>query len=224
MPIRILIADDHTVVRSGLRALLRVATDLEIVGEAENGTEALLLTEQLHPDLVLLDITMPPENGIETAKQLKDKFPQTIILFLTMHEDEGLLHEALRTGAAGYVIKRAEETEILQAIRTAIQGDIYVHPAMTRALLHQPVTTQHRRGALVDSLTPREVEVLLLLAKGNTNRQIAGLLSLSVRTVENHRANLMGKLGLVSRVELVNYAEEQGLLASDRNRHLPPTL
>ncbi|MFI5168054.1 MAG: response regulator [Thermoanaerobaculales bacterium] len=212
MPIRILIADDHAVVRSGLGALLLADPDLEVVGEAEDGTETLRLAETLHPDLVLLDITMPPENGIETAKRLKEKHPELIVLFLTMHEDEALLHEALRAGAAGYVIKRADEAEIIQAIHVASRGDIYVHPAMTRALLNQPVTTEHRRGSPIDALTRRELDVLRLLAKGNTNRQIAGLLGLSRRTVENHRANLMGKLGLVSRVELVNYAEEHKLL------------
>jgi two-component system response regulator NreC len=134
------------------------------------------------------------------------------VLFLTMHEDEGLLHEALRTGAAGYVIKRAEAAELLQAIRAAMAGDIYVHPAMTRGLLRQPVTTQSRRGTPAPALTPREIEVLRLLVRGNTNRQIAGLLGLSPRTVESHRANLMGKLGLESRVELVDYAEEHDLL------------
>ena len=147
MPIRILIADDHAVVRSGLRALLRADPELEVVGEAQDGTETLLLAETLHPDAVLLDITMPPGNGIETAKRLKENYPELVILFLTMHEDEGLLHEALRAGAAGYVIKRAAEAEIIQAIRTASRGDIYVHPAMTRALLHQPVTTERRRGS-----------------------------------------------------------------------------
>ena len=202
--------------------MLRVARDLEIVGEAGDGTQALLLAEKLHPDLILLDITMPPENGIETAKQLKEKFPEIILLFLTMHEDEGLLHEALSAGAAGYVIKRAEEAEILQAIHAAILGDIYVHPTMTRALLHRPVTTEHRRGAPADTLTPREVEVLHLLTKGNTNRQIAELLALSVRTVENHRANLMAKLGLESRVELVTYAEEHELLSTESPRHPTP--
>lgn len=212
MPIRILIADDHAVVRSGLRALLSADPDLEVVGEAGDGTEALRLAETLHPDMILLDITMPPEDGIKTAQRLKEKYPDLIVLFLTMHEDESLLHEALRAGAAGYVIKRAAESEILQAIRAASRGDIYVHPAMTRALLHQPVTTEHRRGSPVNALTRRELDVLRLLAKGNTNKQIADLLGLSVRTVENHRANLMGKLGLVSRVELVNYAEEHGLL------------
>lgn len=212
MPIRILIADDHAVVRSGLRALLRADPGLEVVGEAEDGTETLRLTETLRPDLVLLDITMPPENGIQTAKLLKEKHPELIVLFLTMHEDEGLLHEALRAGAAGYVIKRAEESEILRAIHAASHGDIYVHPAMTRALLHQPVTMEHRRGSPASPLTRRELDVLRLLARGNTNRQIADLLGLSIRTVENHRANLMGKLGLVSRVELVSYAEEHDLI------------
>jgi len=212
VPIRILIADDHAVVRSGLRALLRADPDLEVVGEAGDGAEVMRLVEALHPDVVLLDVTMPPDNGIETAKRLKAQFPELIVLFLTMHEDETLLHEALRAGAAGYVIKRAEESEIIEAIRAANRGDIYVHPAMTRALLHQPVTTEHRRGVRAIALTRRELDVLRLLAKGNTNRQIAALLELSMRTVENHRANLMGKLGLVSRVELVDYAEEHKLL------------
>ena len=212
VPIRILIADDHAVVRSGLRTLLKADPDLEVVGEAEDGSETLRLAETLHPNMVLMDITIPPEDGIKTAKRLKEKYPELVVLFLTMHEDEGLLHEALRAGGAGYVIKRAEESEILQAIHATSRGDIYVHPAMTRALLHQPVTTERRRGVPAIALTRRELDVLRLLARGNTNRQIADLLDLSVRTVENHRANLMGKLGLVSRVELVGYAEEHNLL------------
>ena len=212
MPIRILIADDHAVVRSGLRVLLGADPDLELVGEAEDGEEALRLVETRRPDMILLDVTMPPDNGIETTKRLKEAYPELIVLILTMHEDEALLHEALRVGAAGYVIKRAEESEILQAIHAVSRGDVYVHPAMTRALLRQPVTTEHRRGSEVDALTPREIDVLRLLVKGNTNRQASGLLGISVRTVENHRANLMGKLGLTSRVELVSYAEEHGLL------------
>lgn len=212
MTIRILIADDHAVVRTGLRGLLEADPEIEVIGEAGDGTETVRLTEALHPDMVLLDITMPPENGIVTARLLKAAHPKLIVLFLTMHEDETLLHEALRAGASGYVIKRAEESEIIQAIHATSNGDIYVHPSMTRALLHQPLTTEHRRGEPVISLTPREIDVLRLLAKGNTNRQIADLLDLSIRTVENHRANLMGKLGLVSRVELVNYAEEHHLL------------
>lgn len=212
MPIRILIADDHSVVRSGLRALLGADPDIFVAGEAADSVEVMQLAERLQPDLVLLDITMPQENGIKIAQRLRDVHPDIKVLFLTMHEDEALLHEAMRTGAAGYVIKRAEETEILRAIHAASRGDIYVHPAMTRALLHQPVTTEHRRGAPAHPLTRREIDVLRLLAKGNTNRQIALHLALSMRTVENHRANLMGKLGVASRVELVNYAEEHDLL------------
>jgi two-component system, NarL family, response regulator NreC len=211
VPIRILIADDHAVVRSGLRALLQDDANLEVVGEAGDGSETLQLAETMHPDVVLLDITMPAGGGIETAKRLKHKQPQLAVLFLTMHEDEGLLHEALLAGAAGYLIKRAEESEIIRAIQVVSHGDIYVHPSMTRARLHHPVMKKRRQGSTA-ALTPREIDVLRLLAKGNTNRQIAGLLELSMRTVENHRANLLGKLGMVSRVELVNYAEEHDLL------------
>ena len=212
MSIRILIADDHAVVRSGLRALLGTDPDLEFAGEAQDGAETLRQVELLRPDLVLLDVTLPQESGIEIAKRLKEKHPEVLVLFLTMHEDEGLLHDALRAGAAGYVIKRAEEAEILQAIHAVSEGDLYVHPAMTRALLHQTVTSEQRRGAPVEPLTPRELDVLRLLARGNTNRQSADVLGLSVRTVENHRANLMGKLGVSSRVELVSYADEHKLL------------
>jgi two-component system response regulator NreC len=211
-PIRVLIADDHPIVRSGLRALLRLEPDLEVAGEANGGAETLRLVETLRPDLVLLDISMPPDHGIATARLLKEKHADVIVLILTMHEDEALLHRALQAGAAGYVIKRARESEIIQAIRAVHAGDIYVHPAMTRALLHQPVPADPPRHPQVDALTRRELEILRLLVKGNTNRQIATLLHLSVRTVENHRAHLMAKLGVVSRVELVTYAEEHDLV------------
>jgi DNA-binding NarL/FixJ family response regulator len=211
--IRILIADDHAVVRSGLRALLAADPELEVVGEAEDGAQTLALAGTTDPDVVMLDITMPPDNGIQTAARLKETHPELVVLFLSMHEDEGLLHEALSAGAAGYITKRAEESEIIQAIHAVVGGDIYVHPSLTRALLHQPIATEHRRGGQEPALTPRELDVARLLIKGNTNRQIADLLSLSIRTVESHRANLMGKLGLTSRVELVSWAEEHGLLA-----------
>ena len=214
MATRVLIADDHAVVRSGLRVLLGADSGLEVVGEAGTGEEALRLAEELRPDLVLLDISMPGENGIETVRRLKAKLPALVVLFLTMHEEENMLLEALRAGGDGYVVKRADETEILQAIRTVRRGDVYVHPAMTRALLGHPETTEtatHRQEP-VEPLTQREIDVLRLLVRGNTTRQIAELLALSVRTVESHRANLMGKLGLSSRVELVTYAEEHGLL------------
>ena len=211
MATRILIADDHPVLRSGLRILLAADPDLEVVGEAGTGEETLRLAEELRPDVVLLDIGMPGESGIETVRRLKAKLPALKVLFLTMHEEEGMLLEALNAGGDGYVIKRADEAEIIQAIRVVRRGDVYVHPAMTRALLSQAETTE-RLPEPVEPLTRREIDVLRLLARGNTNRQIAELLALSVRTIESHRANLMGKLGLASRVELVTYAEEHGLL------------
>lgn len=212
MSIRILVADDHSVVRSGLRSLLEADPDLEVVGEARDGIETLRRVEELRPDLVLLDISMPPESGIETATRLKEEHPEVLVLFLTMHEEASVLHAALATGASGFVIKRADEAEILAAIHAASRGDIWVSPAMTRALFRLPVEAESRPGARGMALTRREVEVLRLLSKGNTNRQVADLLGISIRTVETHRANLMGKLGAVSRVDLVNYAEEHDLL------------
>jgi two-component system response regulator NreC len=209
--IRVLIADDHPVLRSGLRVLLAADPDLEVVGETGTGEETLRLAEELRPDVILLDISMPGESGIETVRRLKAKLPALKVLFLTMHEEEGMLLEALAAGADGYLIKRADEPEIIQAIHVVQRGDVYVHPAMTRGLLSQTETTE-RPPEPVEPLTRREIDVLRLLARGNTNRQIAGLLALSVRTIESHRANLMGKLGLTSRVELVTYAEEHGLL------------
>jgi len=206
---RVLIADDHPLLRAGLRRLLAADPDLETVGEAATGAEVLQLTGELHPDIVLLDISMPGENGIATTRALKARFPDVLVLFLTMHEEEGMLQEALRAGGDGYVVKRADEPEILRAIRAVRNGGVYVHATMTRALA-QPLPSQN--GALAEALTQREIDVLRLLARGNTNRQIAELLNLSIRTVESHRANLMGKLGLASRVELVTYAEEHGLL------------
>jgi two-component system response regulator NreC len=191
---------------------LKSDTELEVVGEAGNGRETFRQVEDLLPDVVLLDIGMPGEDGIQVAKRLKARFPQLRVLFLTMHEDEGLLREAIAVGAAGYIIKRADDSEIINAIHAAHRGELYVHPAMTRALV-QPRAPERPGAATGDTpLTRREVEILKLLARGHTNRQIADALSLSVRTVEGHRSNLMGKLGLSSRVELVTYAEKHGLL------------
>jgi DNA-binding NarL/FixJ family response regulator len=208
---RVLIADDHPLLRAGLRRLLVADPELEVVGEAGTGEDVLRMTAELRPDIVLLDISMPGTNGIETTRILKATLPGVLVLFLTMHEEEGMLQEALRAGGDGYVVKRAEEPEILRAIHAVREGKLYVHATMTRTLA-QPAASGERPSAPIEALTPREVDVLRLLAKGNTNRQIAELLNLSVRTVESHRANLMGKLGLASRVELVTYAEDHALL------------
>lgn len=214
--IRILIADDHGVVRAGLRALLDRAQDMLTVGEATNSEQALQKADELRPDVVLLDISMPGPGGIEVTKQLKDALPDTRVLILTVHKDERLLQEAIRAGASGYVTKNALEPELINAIHAVHRGDLYVHPTMTRALLESLEPAQKhpssiREGA-IEALTSRETEVLHLIAKGHTNRQAADKLGISVRTVETHRANIMGKLNMSGRVELVRYAMEHGLL------------
>ena len=212
MPIRVLIADDHGVLRAGLRALLNAEPDLTVVGEAADGPEALRLAGEMRPDVVLLDISMPGPDGIEVTRQMKAMIPGVRVLILTVHEDEGLLHEAIRVGASGYILKRAVESELINAIRSVWRGDLYVHPAITRALLQDLPSTLVREETSSEPLTPREIEILKLIAEGHTNREVADILHISVRTVESHRANLTGKLGLSSRVDLVRYARSHGLL------------
>lgn len=212
MSIRILIADDHGVIRAGLRALLSAEPDFEIVGEAEHGQEALQLAEQLQPKVVLLDVSMPGLSGIETARQLKRKLPEVYVLILTVHEEDSLLQEAIQAGAAGYIVKRAAESELIDAIRAVGRGDLYVHPTMTRALLKNKPLTPVSNDSPVEMPTPREIDVLRLIAQGYTNRQAAEALNISPRTVEGHRANLMDKLNLNSRVELIRYARENGYI------------
>ena len=214
MSIRILIADDHGVLRAGLRALLSAEPELEVVDEASSGSEALSLADELQPDLILLDISMPDLGGIEVTRRLKELLPNVRVLILTVHEDESLLQEAIQAGASGYIVKRAVESELIDAIRAVWRGDLYIHPAMTRALLKEmSPSPASNNEASVESLTPRETDVLRLIAQGYTNRQMADMLSISVRTVESHRSNLMGKLDLHSRVELVRYAKENNLIS-----------
>jgi two-component system response regulator NreC len=156
---------------------------------------------------------MPPgPSGIEVTKQLKQKLPHVRVLILTVHEEETLLQEAIRAGASGYILKKAVESELIDAIRAVSRGEVYVHPAMTRALLNTLTPTYSSNASLAEPLTPREIEVLRLIAQGHTNRQTANLLSISIRTVESHRANLMSKLGLRSRVEIVRYAKEHKII------------
>ena len=213
MPIQVLIADDHGVVRAGLRALLSAEADLEVIGEAATGEEAVRAAIQEEPDVVLMDISMPGMEGIEATRCLAEAAPEVRVLLLTVHEDAALLREALRTGAAGYVIKRAVESELINAIRAAAAGDLYVHPSMTRSLLEEEEPAPANNGALA-RLTPREIEVLRLIAEGYTNTQIADQLHLSPRTIETHRANVRSKLHLDSRAELVRFAARNGLLSN----------
>ena len=212
MPIRILIADDHGVIRAGLRALLEDVPDITVVGEASDGGEALAKAVELKPDILLMDLSMPNMGGIEATLQLSQKEPCVRVLILTVHEEESLLKEVIRMGASGYIVKRAAQEDLLHAIRVVSRGDLYIHPTMTRALFNEAPSYAPLQMPESETLTLREIEVLQLLAKGYTNRQIAEQLSLSPRTVEGHRANLSGKLGLHSRVELVEYTEKHGLL------------
>lgn len=212
MSIRVLITDDHGVIRAGLRALLAGIPEIEVVGEACDGLDTLRQTTTLKPDIVLMDLSMPTMGGIEATRQLAQIEPNVRVLILTVHEDEGLLKEVVRAGAAGYIIKRAVEEELIHAIRVVARGDTYVHPSMTRNLLNPPASTSSPSESNLEELTTREIEVLRLLARGYTNRQIAERLKISPRTAEGHRANLSAKLGLHSRVELVEYAEKHKLM------------
>ncbi len=215
MTARVLIVDDHTLIRRGLRDLIEGEPDLLAVGEAGSSDEALRLAEELQPDVVLLDVSLPGLGGIEVTRRLRAAQPELRVLILTVHEDESLLREALHAGAAGYIVKRALDSELIEALRAVAHGDPYIHPLMTRALLQAlqpPPPPAPPAQAPVEPLTPRELDVLRLLAHGYTNREIAGHLSISVRTAEGHRASLMAKLGLRSRLDLVKYAEEHRLL------------
>jgi len=207
-----MLVDDHGVIRAGLRSLLNAEADFEVVSEAADGSQVLQMAEQTRPDVILLDISMPNMGGIEALQRLRDRLPKTKFLMLTVHEDEELLRKAIRAGASGYVIKRAAETDLTSAIRAVYQGEIYIHPAMTRALLNDLVPTPPSRPLNENTLTNREMEVLRLIVRGHTNNQIAKILNISTRTVEGHRANIMDKLDLHSRVDLVEYAEQHGLL------------
>lgn len=213
-PIRVLIADDHAVLRAGLRMLLDAEPDLEVIGEAGDGLEAIERTKRSSPDVVLLDVAMPRCGGLEAIKQIRDISPQTRVLILTMHDDEGYLREALAAGGSGYVLKRAADIELLTAIRTVYQGGTYLHAAHTRVLFEGKADQRGPRAAeeTRPQLSPREKEVLRLIALGHTNQQAADMLYLSVKTVETYRGRLMTKLGLHNRAELVRYALHRGLL------------
>lgn len=213
MTIRVLVADDHGVLRAGLVALLNIETGMEVVGEADDENSAVSLTVEKHPDVVLMDVSMPESGGIEATRRIKQLAPETRVLILTVHEDIGLMQAAIRAGAMGYILKRAIKSELINAIHTVLRGDLYLHPAMTRLLLMEEQTSASpSTGFYTEPLTSREIEVLRLIAQGYTNNQTAEILRISVRTVEYHRSNLTAKLNLRSRVELMRYAEEKGLI------------
>jgi two-component system, NarL family, response regulator NreC len=213
MSIRLLIADDHGLLRAGLMALLEDEPGMKVVGEAGDDRSAVALTLEKRPDVVLMDISMPEVGGIEATRQIKKSVPEVRVLMLTVHEDKGLMEEAIQAGAMGYILKRAIKSELINAIHTVMRNELYLHPAMARLLFQEKtVAPTSTTQIIAEQLTPREIEVLRLIARGYTNNQAAEILSISMRTVEYHRGNLTAKLNLRSRVELMKYAEEKGLI------------
>ncbi len=214
MKTRLLLVDDHAVVRSGLRMLLNGHTELEIVGEAGTAEEALQKTGELHPDLILMDIGLPDKTGIEATREIKKNFPDVKIVALTIHEDEEYFFQMLNAGASGYVPKRAAPEELLTAIRAAAAGEVYLYPSMAKLLVRDFLSADRpsEEKANLDGLTDREHEVLTHLAEGSSNEEIATALVISPKTVERHRENIMRKLNLHSRSELVRYAIRKGII------------
>jgi DNA-binding NarL/FixJ family response regulator len=215
--IRILLADDHAVLRSGLKLLLESEADMRVVGEAADGVAVLPLSQDCHPDLILLDLTMPRLGGLEILPLLQQHVPGVRILILTMHDDEGYLRQALKAGASGYVLKKAADIELLSAIRAVMGGGVYIDPAITRHLLADvmPDTDSEKTQAGEDlwaTLSNREQEVMRLVALGHTGREIADKLSLSVKTVETYRSRGMSKLQLRSRAALVRFTLANDLI------------
>jgi len=211
--IRVLLADDHTLFRNGIRALLEDEQDFVIVGDAEDGREAVRLAGQLKPHVVLMDIAMPLLNGLEATRQIKREHPEINVLVLTMYDHEEYFREMLQVGASGYIIKRAAATELVAAIRAVFNGESVLSPAITRLLLEDYLSNDaHKQENDPNSLTSREREVLQLIAEGKTSREIAEILHLSVKTVQSHRTNLMQKLDLHDRGDLIKYAIQKKII------------
>lgn len=212
--ITVALADDHNIVRQGLRKLLEAEKDLEVVGEASDGFEAAQMVESVHPDILVVDVMMPGMNGLEVTRQVRKRSPKTRVIVLSMHADNGYVLEALRAGAKGYVLKESVVGDLIQAIRQAIAGRRYLSNSLSERAI-EGYMRQSESSSLepMDLLTLREKEVLHLVAQGLRNNQIAQRLSISRRTVEMHRANLMRKLGLRSQAQLLRYALNQGMLS-----------
>lgn len=212
--IKLMLADDHAVVRSGLRMLLDAQPDMEIVAEAESGGEAVTKVQEFEPNIVLMDVEMPGMNGIEATKKIKACAPKTAVLALTMYEDDQYFFEMLKAGASGYVPKRAAPDELVNAIRTVSRGEVFLYPTLAARLVNDYIHRDETSAAEEEEepLTPREKEVLIQIAEGLTNPEIAQELTISVKTVDRHRENIMRKLNMHSRIDLVKYAIRKGLI------------
>jgi DNA-binding NarL/FixJ family response regulator len=210
---RILVADDHAIVRQGLRLILDGQPDMEVVGEAGDGAEAVHLAQELDPHLTVLDVSMPRLTGIQAAHQLSRLAPEVRILMLSMHDNEQYFFEALRAGASGYVLKSAVDRDLLEGCRAAMRGEPFFYAGAVRALVRDHLERARQGERLSgDPLTERELEIVKLIAEGHTSRQIAELLFISERTVERHRENILEKLDMRDRVELTRYAIRRGLI------------
>lgn len=212
---RVLLADDHTLIRAGLRMVIEAQPDLNVVGEAEDGRIAVALAEKLKPDVVVMDIGMPSLNGIEACRQIRDILPETQLVMLSMHSDEGYVLRALKAGAKAYLLKDSAEADLASAVRAAAAGKSFFSPAVGKVLLEDYMRKLQRTGAedSYDLLSPREREILQLVAEGKSSKDIANLLNISVYTVETHRARVMQKLNLHGIPELILYAVRKGVIS-----------
>jgi len=213
--IDVLLADDHTLIRAGLRMVVEAQPDLSVVGEANNGREAVAMAEALKPDVVVMDIGMPSLNGIDAAREMRKTLPDTQIVMLSMHSDEGYVLRALKAGAKAYLLKDSAEADLAQAIRAAAAGKSFFSPAVGKVLLEDYMRKLQRTGAedSYELLSPREREILQLVAEGKSSKEIATLLNLSVYTVETHRARVMQKLNVHGIPELILYAVRKGIIS-----------
>jgi two-component system response regulator NreC len=214
MTIRVLLADDHAIVREGVRRIVESEDDLEVVGEASDGREAVALTEELEPNIVLMDLTMPELGGLEATAILHDRFPDVRVLVLTMHESHDYFFQVLKAGASGYVLKGASGAELIAALRAVNRGDVYIQPPVAKRLVADYLRHMDSAEdkAHYDGLTERERQILRLIAEGSTSQQIADSLVLSVNTVNTHRRHIMEKLNLHNRADLIRYAVRKGLV------------
>ena len=213
--IRVFLADDHQLFREGVRSLLSRAPDIEVVGEAGNGVDAVARVQELTPDVVLMDISMPGMNGLDAAAQIRDTVPSAKVIILTVHETDQYVSQMLNVGAAGYIVKSVSSTELIYAVTAVHQGNVYLYPSIARMIiqdyLKQATTGQE---SSLDGLTARELEILKHVASDLRNKEIADLLGISLKTVQAHRTSLMSKLGLHDRTQLVKYAIRRGLISA----------
>jgi two-component system, NarL family, response regulator NreC len=213
--IKVLLADDHKMIRAGLRLVLEQQPDIAVAGEADDGRQAVTLAQDLKPDVVVMDVGMPNLNGIEASLQIKQALPQTAIVMLSMHSDEGYILRALRAGAAGYILKDSAEADLVGAVRAVAEGKSFFSPKVSRIMLEDYMRKLRKTGAedSYDLLSAREREILQLVAEGKSSKEIANLLNLSVYTVETHRGNIMQKLNLRGIPELILYAVRKGIVS-----------